>query len=313
MRWIGLWICVAAAIGCRGLSAGAEPGETSPGLTGPAAGADPGDRADAGPGDRGAAAAADAGPADAGAIGTATADGGDAGAIGTATADGGDASLPLCPPPGASDPAAEVPTSGWSPPTAVPFSCAPMPNAFFFPSPGPDVSGVYARCASFADARASSLVVDRDGSRVALIGIDGVARIVDVASRMVVGVLAPPRASVGLAAFSPSGGTILTVARGERQVTLWRVDTFAPIWTTTLPGHTYQDASRPAGVCTCSTSRRGQSAPRAPGAAASFSVPATAGRGAGSRCSPRPSTGCACTRLTAGRSRSSTRTRSCRS
>jgi WD40 repeat protein len=118
-----------------------------------------------------------------------------------------------------------------------------MPNALFLPRPGADVSGAYARCASFADVRAFSLAVNGTGSRVALIGIDGIARIVDVASRTVVGVLAPPRASVGQAAFSPDGATILTIARGELLVTLWRADTFAPIWTTTLPGHTYYEES----------------------------------------------------------------------
>ncbi|HSS37203.1 MAG TPA: WD40 repeat domain-containing protein, partial [Polyangia bacterium] len=62
----------------------------------------------------------------------------------------------------------------------------------------------------------------------------------DVASRMVIGVLAPPRASIGAAAFSPAGDTIVTVASGERPVTLWRADTFTPVWTASLPGHAGQ-------------------------------------------------------------------------
>ena len=165
----------------------------------------------------------------------------DAGTADTGSGDAGDASEPMCPPLGAPDAGADVAAGNWGAPTAVPFSCAPMPGAFFFPRPGADVVDAYARCASFADQRASSLAVNGDGSRVALIGVDGIARVVDVPSRTVVGVLAPPRATVGLAAFSPSGDTILTVARGERLVTLWRADTFAPIWTTRLPGHTYQD------------------------------------------------------------------------
>ena len=210
MRWTGFGILVAAAIGCR------VPTSTEL-VTGP-------DGADAGSSDAADATAGDAGGIDAG------------------NSDAADTSQPLCPGPGAPNVGvnvSDVSIDGWSSPTKVPFSCAPMPNALFLPRPAPGVSGAYARCASLADARAISLAVSGDGSRVALIGIDGIARIVDVASRTVVGVLAPPRASVNLAAFSPDGATILTVARGERLVTLWRADTFAPIWTTTLPGHIY--------------------------------------------------------------------------
>jgi WD40 repeat protein len=217
MRWTGLGVLMAAVVGCRGPS-GPErlPGPEADGAAGPRP--------------------ADAGPGDAGGI---DARGSDAGAVDAAAADAGDASQSLCPAPGAPRAGADIPAAPWSPPTAVPFSCAPMPSALFLPRPGADVAGAYARCASFADARVVSLAVNRDGSRVALLGVDGVVRVVDVASRAVVGVLAPPRASVGLATFSPGGDTILTVARGERQVTLWRADTFAPLWTTTLLGHTY--------------------------------------------------------------------------
>jgi len=218
MRWTGLGVCVAAAIGCRGLGGTrslTEPGSdaAAPGLAAPDGGADLGGERDAEPRDAGS---------------------------GGVTADDAGASQPLCPPLDIPAAAADAPTGSWSPATAVPFSCAPMPDAFYFPRPGPDVPGAYGRCASFADARVTSLAVNGDGSRVALIGIDGVVRVVDVASRAVVGVLAPPRASVDLAAFSSSGDTILTVARGERSVGLWRADTFAPIWTTTLPGHPYE-------------------------------------------------------------------------
>ena len=203
----GLVIFVTTVMGCR------VPARTEP-PTGP-------DAADAG-----SSALPDAGP-------------GETGAIDATVGDAGEAGQPLCSPLVAPSRVADVSIGGWSPPTAVPFSCAPMPNALFLPRPGPDVSGTYARCASFADARAISLAVNGNGSRVALVGIDGIARIVDVATQTVVGVLAPPRASVDLAAFSPDGKTILTVARGERMATLWRTDTFAPVWTTTLPGHTY--------------------------------------------------------------------------
>ena len=83
------------------------------------------------------------------------------------------------------------------------------------------------------------MAVSPDGTRVVLIEADGVARIIDVASHLVVGVLAPPRESINTAAFSPDGTTILTFAKGELVVTAWRGDTFATIWSTTLPGQTY--------------------------------------------------------------------------
>ncbi|HVT10254.1 MAG TPA: WD40 repeat domain-containing protein, partial [Polyangia bacterium] len=152
-----------------------------------------------------------------------------------------DGGVPACPP--ATPPPVDASLSShdapWGPATAVPFPCDPMPAALFLPRPGADVPGAYARCASFANVRATSLAVDSTGTRVALIGQDGIARIVDVASHAVVGVLAPARASIGLAAFSPTGDTILTVARGERVATLWRADSFAPVWSTTLPGQPY--------------------------------------------------------------------------
>ena len=121
----------------------------------------------------------------------------------------------------------------------MPFSCDPLPNAFFFPAPGPGDRGTYARCASFAEAQAASLDVSPDGSRIALVGADGIVRIVEVSSHMVIGVLAPPRASITRAAFSPTGQTLVTLAKGERVVTAWDAVTFQPLWSTTLPGHTY--------------------------------------------------------------------------
>ena len=237
MRWVGLVVGGVVAVGCGGAIHSDKP----PPVTGHDGGVGVGSLADAG--------VADGGQGDLGGSGDARAERGGAvdarpadAATGPASADAGDAGPPppFCPPLAASA-AVDRQNEAWTTPTTVPFSCARMPNAFFFPRPGADVTAPYARCASFADARAISLAVSRDGSRVALIGIDGIARIVDVASRTVVGVLAPPRASVGLAAFSPSGDTILTVARGERVATLWRADTFAPIWTTSLPGHLYED------------------------------------------------------------------------
>ncbi|HTB60668.1 MAG TPA: WD40 repeat domain-containing protein [Polyangia bacterium] len=227
MRWLALGFCVAAVVGCRGLS-GTEP------LTDPGA-IDGGLRATAVDGSSDPTGRADAASDGRRGVGPAK--------------ETGDAALPMCAPLQAPDTGTDVVSiTGWSPPTVAPFSCNPMPNAFFFPHPGVDVPGVFARCASFDDAQPTALAISSDGSRVALTGFDGVARIVDVGSRTVVGVLAPARASVGWAAFSPSGDTIVTIAPGERLVTLWRADSFTPIWTTTLPGQTYQLQYRGTGV-----------------------------------------------------------------
>lgn len=226
MRWVVLSICL-AALGCRGNPL-AAPTANDAGTIAGGRGA-----IDAAP----PAMAVDASDVDGSADARVqTTTGG-----GLGTADGGDAGLPLCPAPTAPDGGTQIASDGWSPPTSVPFSCNPLPSAFFFPPPGSDVSGTYARCASFAAPRADALAVGTDGTRAALIGADGVARVVDLASSTVVGVLAPPRATVGLAAFSPSGDTIVTIAPGEQEVTLWRGDTFAPLWTTTLPGVLYQE------------------------------------------------------------------------
>jgi hypothetical protein len=206
MRWVAVGVCVGAIAGCGGASRLLPAPVVQTSDAGRDAGPPPSDASLPPPVERDAAADA----------------------------------TPLCPPP--LPPPATPPgdKAGWGTPTNVPFSCDPLPNAFIFPPPGADTPGVYARCASFTDARATSLAINGDGSRVALIGTDGVGRIVDVASRMVIGVLAPPRASIGRAAFSPAGDTILTVAEGERLVTLWRADAFTPVWTTSLPGHAYQ-------------------------------------------------------------------------
>jgi WD40 repeat protein len=185
---------------------GGAAGQGTPGRAGAGGGVPSGDRA-----------------ADGGVVCPSTAAPGDAGVI--------DSGAPIARPP-----------TSWGAPTPVPFSCTPLPSTFFFPRPGTEVPGVYARCASFLGSGTTALAVSSDGTRVVLIEADGLARIVDVASHMVVGVLAPPRESINTAAFSPDGTTILTFAKGELVVTTWRADTFAPIWSTTLPGQTYDDA-----------------------------------------------------------------------
>ena len=235
MRWLALGFCVAAVVGCRGLS-GTEP------LTDPGA-IDGGLRATAVDGSSDPTGRADAASDGRRGVGPAK--------------ETGDAALPMCAPLQAPDTGTDVVSiTGWSPPTVAPFSCNPMRarartrasgggwgwlhtrggggvvqgtggaggpatggggggvcvcvcRISSFPHPDVDVPGVFARCASFDDAQPTALAISSDGSRVALTGFDGVARIVDVGSRTVVGVLAPARASVGWAAFSPSGDTIV--------------------------------------------------------------------------------------------------------
>jgi WD40 repeat protein len=225
VRALGLAACLAAAVGCHGLTTGEQLGGAGPrdaGVRRPDGGAD----AIAVRPTTDAAADRLAPPA------VSTVPSGDP------PGDGGAVACAASAWP-AQDGGVAPPAPAWGPATTAPFSCDPLPGAYFFARPGADTPGVYARCASFGEARATALAVSSDGARVALIGSDGVARIVDVASHTVVGVLAPSRASVGLAAFSPAGDTILTVAKGERVATLWRADTFAPVWSTNLPGHTY--------------------------------------------------------------------------
>jgi WD40 repeat protein len=114
-----------------------------------------------------------------------------------------------------------------------------MPQAFFFARGVHEAPGAYSRCASFDTGRAAGVALSPDGRLAALVGGDGVARVIDVASSTVVAALAPPRASIGSAAFSPAGDAVLTVAPGEREVTLWRTADWTPVWTTSLPGQRY--------------------------------------------------------------------------
>jgi WD40 repeat protein len=179
----------------------------------------------------------------------------DAGAVASSDAAGGgrgddspdgsggtaDPTRMICPP---GDEPAGMASGGHAPDvagsaSAAPFPCDPLPRAFFFPKPGPGEGAAYNRCASLDVGIAGHVAVSPDGRRAALVTGDGLVRVVELASRTVVGVLAPPGASIGLAAFSPAGDAIVTVARGERQVMRWRTDTWAPAWTTTLPGHRY--------------------------------------------------------------------------
>jgi hypothetical protein len=124
-------------------------------------------------------------------------------------------------------------------PTRVPFSCLPLPAAFFFPPPDADVPGQFSRCASFDVGAATSLAASADGSLVALVTGDGIVRLVEVASRQVIAVLASPRAVIDRVAFAPDTGNIMTLAGAQREVTLWRRGDWRPIWRMTLPGTPY--------------------------------------------------------------------------
>jgi WD40 repeat protein len=146
----------------------------------------------------------------------------------------------LCPPVDEPVPAEPSLAPAAFPPTRPPFSCHPMPGAFFFPPPGPDVPGRFSRCASFDVGAVKQLAVSPDGRLVALAPADGVVRVVEVASRQVVAVLARARATIDFVAFEPSGRGILTLASGEREVTLWRALDWTPVWTTVLEGARYQ-------------------------------------------------------------------------
>jgi WD40 repeat protein len=146
---------------------------------------------------------------------------------------------PSCPP--VDEVADEAPPTAPPPriPTQVPFSCQPMPGAFFFPSPGADVPGQFSRCASFEVGAATAVTVSPDGRLAALVTTDGLVRVVEIASQQVIAVLASPRAMVDYAAFAPGGRGILTLARGQREVTLWRALDWTPVWRISLPGDRY--------------------------------------------------------------------------
>jgi hypothetical protein len=124
-------------------------------------------------------------------------------------------------------------------PTQVPFSCLPMPAAFFFPPPGADVPGQFSRCASFEVGAGTAVALNQDGSLAALVTTDGLVRVVEIATRRVIAVLASPRAMVDYAAFAPGGRGILTLARGQREATLWRAADWTPVWRISLTGTRY--------------------------------------------------------------------------
>ena len=78
-----------------------------------------------------------------------------------------------------------------------------------------------------------------DGRLVALVAADGLARMVEVESQQVIAVLASPRGMTDAVAYEPHGRGVLTMARAQREVTLWRASDWTPIWRVTLPGTPY--------------------------------------------------------------------------
>ena len=165
--------------------------------------------------------------------------GGDAGGAGP----GVGASVPVCPPIDQVGPA-PVPRSFPLPSaTRFPFSCRPLPSAFMFPPPGADVVGRFARCASFEVGAARSIALSPDGGLAALVTDDGLVRIVSVAEQQVIAVLASPRAMIDLVAYQPHGRAVMTLARAQHEVTLWRTSDWKPIWRVTLAGTSYYHAS----------------------------------------------------------------------
>ena len=117
------------------------------------------------------------------------------------------------------------------------------------------------------------MALSPDGRLAVLATGDGIARVVELASRQVVAVLAAPRGMIDRVAFEPDGRTILTLASAQREATLWRTGDWTAatrVWTTELPGHRYDirfgggvafapdgnsRSSRRARACSCSTSR----------------------------------------------------------
>lgn len=207
------------------------PAETGGGAKAPGGGrpgvlpvVDDGAQPDAGASDAGAA-DADAGAVDAG---------GDRAICPAGAFASPPAGAPAPPPP---------PSFVRQPATQVPFACDPLPAAFFFPPPDTTVPGRYSRYASYEVGDATSVSIRPDGKIAALATRDGIVRLVELATSQVVGVLARPRASLNLVAFSPRGDYLLTLARGEREATLWQLPSLTRVWTVTLPGHTYDNAS----------------------------------------------------------------------
>ncbi|HXU62080.1 MAG TPA: hypothetical protein VN962_10285, partial [Polyangia bacterium] len=123
MRWVTIGACAGLAVGCGGLGPAQLTAAPPKGMGGAAVTGSGG----SGPG------------------GSLATDGGlpasDAGAPAT---DAGlaDAGPPACPPaPAQPDGGISFPPVTWAPPTAVPFSCDPLPTSFFFPRPEAAVPG----------------------------------------------------------------------------------------------------------------------------------------------------------------------------
>ena len=128
-------------------------------------------------------------------------------------------------------------------PTRTPFSCAPLPEAFIFPPPAASVPGLYSAVRQLLGragdrgrdepGRAHRGAGDRRRHRAC-----GRGCVAAGGGRAAVSA----RDDSDDVAFAPDGRAILTLARAQREVTLWRLADWtpaAPVWTTILPGHRY--------------------------------------------------------------------------
>jgi WD40 repeat protein len=154
---------------------------------------------------------------------------------------------PACPPVEPVLPPSPPHTALGRTPTPAQGSCQRLGSSFIFPLPGPatpgsNAPGLFVRCASFAVGAAQQLAFSPDGRLVALVPEDGIVRVVEIASHMIVATLAPVRTTIDFAAFSPDGLAIVTLASGAREVTLWSAAgaSFAKTWSVQLTGHRYQ-------------------------------------------------------------------------
>ena len=150
---------------------------------------------------------------------------------------------PLCPPVDEVGPGSSAQMPAPPPASAVGISCRGLSPAFIFPPPDAAAAGQYTRCASFDVGAAKSVAVSPNGRDVALVTEDGLARLISVELQQVLAVLASPHAMIDLVAYEPHGRGVLTLARAQREVTLWRASDWTPVWRATLPGLPYYHAS----------------------------------------------------------------------
>ena len=101
-----------------------------------------------------------------------------------------------------------LPSAATSPPNVVPtrtpFTCATLPETYIFPPSTLNPPRAYARCASFSVGAATAVALSPDGRLAVLATADGIARVVELASRQVVAVLASPRGMIDAPCSPPT-------------------------------------------------------------------------------------------------------------